>query len=327
VSSWLGDSYCVSCIRQVPPEDALIRLGGDAVTRSTLAEAVSSAGSFDAGYRRMAVAALAGDWSVLLEVHGIEGSRPEVLRALSRGTEVYSAFSTVGPSIVSFAADGELVTAFDPRGTYRRWGRDPERLTGPIADEDVVDPLAFLERVTGVTVSRALFTGTLAATAVTPLLDDPPRSLANHVLRQCDTELAAAVDAAPPMVQRRVAAAEARWWADGAGIADEPAVRDALTRAADGGSGLVADDTPLGRLIRAWCDDAHFVATASTDPRAAGHLAPDQRERTFRRMTAGQVVRAALYPDPQVACYEALRDLPVNPDLAGRREVILGTLR
>jgi len=79
-------------------------------------------------------------------------------------------------------------------------------------------------------VSGELFTGTLVATAVTPLLDDAPRSLANHVLRQCDTELAAAIDAAPPMVQRRDAAAEARWWADRAGIADDPAVRDVLTR-------------------------------------------------------------------------------------------------
>jgi hypothetical protein len=87
-TSWLGDSYCVSLVRDLAADTALTRLGADQVRVLTLAEAVQLGGPFDAGYPLMAVATSAGTWTAVLEVHGIEGSRPEALRALSRDTEV-----------------------------------------------------------------------------------------------------------------------------------------------------------------------------------------------------------------------------------------------
>jgi len=55
-TSWLGDSYCVSLIRDLAADTALNRLGGDQVRVLTLAEAVQLGRSFDAGYPLIAVA-------------------------------------------------------------------------------------------------------------------------------------------------------------------------------------------------------------------------------------------------------------------------------
>ena len=65
---------------------------------------------------------------VLLEVTGFEGSRPEVLAALSRGGRAWSLFRGVHSSRLSYAADGRVLVTLDPSDPHGRVGPEPDAL-------------------------------------------------------------------------------------------------------------------------------------------------------------------------------------------------------
>jgi hypothetical protein len=74
----------------------------------------------------------------LLEINGIQGRRPEVLRRLSDGARVHSAHRNLeGDSQLSYAVYGELVTALDGEDPENRNGGEPDAL-----DDDLGDLLA-----------------------------------------------------------------------------------------------------------------------------------------------------------------------------------------
>ncbi len=109
----------------------LRRLGGERSRPRTLTvgEAGELSGSFHAGYPQLVLVARAGGWAVAVEDNGWEGSRPEVLRALSRGTRAVSVYRNVNAlGYFSDAVDGELLVRFELLSPQRRWGSQPDLL-------------------------------------------------------------------------------------------------------------------------------------------------------------------------------------------------------
>src|SRR5687767_4735341 len=97
----------------------------------TLAEAGALSGSFHAGYPQFVLAARRGDWVVDVEDNGWEGSRPEVLRAVSASTRAVSVYENVNAQgYFSLAVDGAVAVQFELLFPWRRSGSQPDLLVG-----------------------------------------------------------------------------------------------------------------------------------------------------------------------------------------------------
>src|SRR6266536_1885952 len=132
--AWLKDDdwvFCFSLVRGLDQVEVLRRFGGERnqPRTLTLGEAGHLSGSFHAGYPQLILVTKAGGWSVAVEDNGWEGTRPEVLRALSRGTRAVSVHSTVGAlGHFNYAVDGEVLVSFELLFPHRRWGSQPDLL-------------------------------------------------------------------------------------------------------------------------------------------------------------------------------------------------------
>jgi hypothetical protein len=359
--AWLKDDwvFCFSLVRGLDEVEVLRRFGGERSQPRTLTlgEAGQLSGSFHAGYPQLILVAKAGGWSVAVEDNGWEGTRPEVLRALSRGTRAVSVHSTVGAlGHFNYAIDGEVLVSFELLFPQRRLGSQPDlllpqmRAVGldpdrhePSYDDAVISALALAERITGVHLDPTLLDGPLVGAQITPLLDDPP---ASFFLPGEDAELAAAIDHAAEGVLRRAAATAARHAVQLAQLEHDLVVVEALAVAEAGQARQVDDHSPLGWRIRTWAVEATICDRVLNDPRASLdaqrieasllHAAGRAAKQPLKdpspwlgrsgsalrlRSNAGQAVRAALFTDPRTAVYatlEKLRYLPGNPWMAIR---------
>jgi Family of unknown function (DUF6461) len=350
----LREAYCFSFVRGLDEAEVLRRVGGERSRPRplTAAQAAELSSSFQAGYPQLVLVTRAGGWAVAVEDNGWEGSRPEVLRALSDGTRAVSVYRNVNAfGQFSHAADGELLVQFEPLFPRRRWGTrpdlllpqmravglDPDRDEPPYEDIDTA-ALALAERVTGVRLDPSMLEGPLLAAEVAPLLDDPP---ASFFLDAEDAELAAAVDRVGPDLLRQAAAAAARRAVELARLDHDPVVTGALAAAEAGQALVVGDHSALGWRIRTWDVEVRVGGWVANDPsasleaqrreadllRAAGQaadrplkdpspwLGPNWSALVLR-WRAGQAVRAALFADPRTALYatlEQLRHLPGDP--------------
>jgi hypothetical protein len=365
---WLREAFCITLVRGLDEVQVLRRLGGERSQPRTLTagEAGELSYSFHAGYPQIVLAARAGGWAVAVEDNGWEGSRPEVLRALSAGTQAVSVYRNVNAlGYFSDAVDGEVLVQFELLFPQRRWGSQPDLLLPQMRavglDPDSQEPpygevdtaaLALAERVTGVHLDPRMLEGPLPAAEITPLLDDPP---ASFFFGGEDTALTAAVDQAAPGVLRRAAATAARPGVQLAQLDHDPVVMEALAAAEAGQARQVDDYSPLGWRIRTWAVEAAIPGRLRNDPsasldaqrnrasllRAAGQAAEQQPLKDpspwlgragsalVLRWRAGQAVRAALFADPRTALYatlEQLRYLPGDPWMA-IRAATLGVLR
>jgi hypothetical protein len=356
---WLRGAFCITLARGLDEVEVLRRFGGERSQPRplTVAEAAQLSGSFHAGYPQLVLVATAGGWAVAVEGNGWQGWRPEVLRALSRGTQAVSVFDNGGEGYFSHAADGGLLVQFELLFPRRRWGSQPDLLLAQMRavglDPDFRQPpggefdaagLALATRVTGVHLDPSMLDGPLLAAEVAPLLDDPPASLS--LVEADDVELAAAVDQAAPGVLRRAAAAAARDAVRLAQLDHDPVVAEALAAAEAGQARQVDDHSPLGWRIRAWAVEVRIAERVRNDPaapldaqrrqasllRAAGQAAEQPPKdpspwlgrsgsALLLRWRAGQAVRAALLADPRTALsatLEQLRYLPGDPWMAIR---------
>jgi hypothetical protein len=364
---WLRQAFCITLVRGLDEVEVLRRLGGERsqARALTAVEAGELSVSFHAGYPQLGMVARAGGWAVAVEDNGWEGSRPEVLRALSRGTQAVSVFSNVNAlGYFSDAVDGEVLVQFEPLFPQRRWGSQPDLLLPqmrsvgldpawqePPYGEVCTAALALAERVTGVRLHPSMLEGPLAAAEIAPLLEDPPASFS---LAGEDAELVAAIDQAAPAMLRRAAATAARQAVRLAQLDHDPVLADALAVAEAGHAREVDDRSPLGWRIRGWAVEARIVDRVRNDPfasldaqrREASLLGPLGRaaERPLKdpspwlgrggaglllRLGAAEAVRAALFADPRTALYatlERLRVLPGDPWTA-IRAAALGVLR
>jgi hypothetical protein len=349
---WLRERFCITLVRGLDAAEVLQRFGGERSQPRplTVTEAGELSGSIHAGYPQLILVARARGWSVAVEDNGVEGWRPEVLRALSRDTQAVSVLDNGSEGYFSSAADGALLVQFELLFPQRRWGSQPDLLLPQMRavglDPDWQQPpgeldtaaLALAERVTGVHLDPSILDGPLLAAEIAPLLDDPP---ASPSLAGEDTALAAAVDQATPEVLRRAAAAAARQAVQLAQLDQDPVIVAALAAAEAGQARQVDDHSPLGWRIRTWAVEVRIAERVRNDPH--GSLdAQQQAARLLRaaglaagppptdpspwlgrnwsalalRWRAGQAVRAALFPDPRTALYatlEQLRSLPDDP--------------
>ena len=182
---WLREAFCITLVRGLDQAEVLRRLGGEQSQPRTLtaAEAGELSGSFDAGYPQLVLAARAGGWSVAVEDNGWEGSRPEVLRALSGGTQAVSVYRNVEAlGYFNYAVAGEVLVGFELLFPQRRWGSqpdlllpqmravglDPDRQQPPHGEFDTA-ALALAERVTGVHLDPSMLEGPLHGGEIAPL--------------------------------------------------------------------------------------------------------------------------------------------------------------
>jgi Family of unknown function (DUF6461) len=316
---WLREAFCFTLVRGLDEPELLARFGGERgrPQTMTLAEAAELSMSFHAGYPQFVLATRRGGWTVAVEDNGWEGSRPEVLRAVSAGTRAVSVYMNVNAlGHVSLAEDGGLLVQFEPLFPERRSGARPDLLVDQMRavglDPDGASPLiggadlaalALAERVTGVRLDPELLEGPMTGVEIFPLLEDPPVSF------------------------------------DLAG--QDPVVAEALAAGEAGRARPVDDRSPLGWRIRTWDVESNVAARVLNDPsasldaqlreaqllRAAGRT-PDRPLKDpspwlgqaglalVVRWRAGLAARAALLADPRTAAYATLEQLRV---LAGDR--------
>jgi hypothetical protein len=349
---WLREAFCITLVRGLDQREVLGRFGGERSRPRTLTAVAAGelSGSFQAGYPQIVLVTKADGWAVAVEDNGWEGSRPEVLRALSGGTQAVSVYRNVNAlGYFSDAVDGQLLVQFEPLFPQRRWGSRPDLLLPQMRavglDPDWDEPpygdidtaaLALAERVTGVHLDAALLDGPLLGAEIAPLLADPPASFS---LPEQDAELGAAIEEATPAARRQAAATAARQAVELAQLDHDPVVAEALAAAEAGQALPVGDASALGRRIRTWAVEAAIPGRLRNDPAAsldaqrrhanllgaAGQLprpAPEDPSRWLapqgvdalrRRSLAAQAVRAALFADPRTAVSATLEQLRYLP--------------
>jgi len=125
-SSPLRDEACITLVSP-PNAGKIVRgFGGDLVgARQMSLAALDMPGADEPALAVRTV----GAWLLVVEVNGWQGSRPEVLRQISAGGRAVSVYWNVNPTArFSYAASGQLLTAFEAMTPDRRWGADPDGL-------------------------------------------------------------------------------------------------------------------------------------------------------------------------------------------------------
>lgn len=210
-------------------------------------------------------------WTVLLEPHGHQGARLDVLPALSAGGRAVSAI-------------------WDATGRARLREAEHGRLTSSVT----TDPAAALtsaERITGVRLDGGLLDAPLPAVRLDPKISPlVPGTFANHpALAGLGVLLAGPEPADLPRLATLAAGLVARHL----GIAGEPAVAAALA-ALHAGAAL---DGPRARLAEL----ADRYAAVRDDPGTP----PDEMRAAFYRFHGARAVLAALGDDPAEAAWQA----------------------
>lgn len=122
----IGEAACVTLVRSGDPAHVARALGGR-VRRSRRANLTQAAE--DLGGDPVVAVRSVDSWVLAVEVNGWQGSRPEVLRRVSQGTRAVSTFWNVnGVTRFSYAASGQVMTAFEAMSPEQREGADPDFL-------------------------------------------------------------------------------------------------------------------------------------------------------------------------------------------------------
>ncbi|NUT04738.1 MAG: hypothetical protein HOV76_14760 [Hamadaea sp.] len=193
----LGEIYCVTLLRGLDPAEVLRRFGARTSTEMTFAEldlAVSdftmvTGGGEGGGY--VGVVAT-GDGCAAVEPSGWSGTDDPTLERLSAGTDVVSVLRhDYADDSFSYAAEGMVITTFDPITPEHRSGTDPDRLAGlmrefglpleegseeewdqrfaDLSEHGLARMFAMAARLTGVTFTADLLNGPLLVGAITDL--------------------------------------------------------------------------------------------------------------------------------------------------------------
>jgi Family of unknown function (DUF6461) len=166
-----SDSFCLTAVQGMTVDEALKRFDGY--------PGWAVAGLAESGQRAIAVypdelptviADEVDGWVLLAENNGWHGTKTSVLRRLSAGTVVSSAFWNVNlDSTISLARGGEVLAAFD----FVIGRKPPAALVPHLDGLEFTDPyrmtaeaLAFVERVSGVRLTVEWATGRHPASAI-----------------------------------------------------------------------------------------------------------------------------------------------------------------
>lgn len=293
-SSVLRDGACVTLVASAdgdPPDvDAVVRgFGGDpAVGRRA---SLASLGMPPPDQPVLAIRDLR-PWLLTVEPNGWQGSRPEVLRRISAGGRVVSAYWNVNHTTrFCYAASGQVLTAFEVMSPGVRDGADPDCLEEARAGlpwetgARVPLMLALASRVTGLRVARDWLDGEFTVVPVTPADDDPTAEVnpATESLTYEDGPLAWALWRADDAARVRVAGIAARY------AADEAAGHDARTPRGRDGSG----EAPATRRDHARTGPWFWAKTAAREASGLNPLAA-----AFKSVTAAHLCLQSLHvPD------------------------------
>ncbi|QUH04609.1 hypothetical protein HUO13_30975 [Saccharopolyspora erythraea] len=242
-----------------------------------------------------------GEWSLVVEDNGWQGTRDEVLRRVSAGTEAVSAFWNVDRlTRFSYAVDGELWTAFEAPLPEYRVGSRPDALEGVRAGMSWSDAeresgtvplmLALAARVTGQTLTPSRFEGdfvTFPVAAWPDDLRDVPDAL-DRLDGRYPRELIEALRVADDAARRRAAVAVARRAVQSAECLDHPVISAVLASAADGGR---MDRAAISEAVREWTWLLHLHRATS---------------KVRNQVRAAEVLRQATHDDPLVAVFTTL---------------------
>jgi hypothetical protein len=216
-SSPLRDGACITLVGPPDAEGVVRGFGGDLSEARPMSLAAVGMPTVDEP--TIAVRDV-GEWLLVVEVNGWQGSRPEVLRRVSAGGRVVSVYWNVEATTrFSYAVSGQLLTAFEAMTPDRRFGADPDALETarsglPWATGDWVPLLlALAARVTGVGMRPQWLEGDFLVVPVEPPDDDPATSVypPTEPLTYDDGPLAWALLRAGDAARARVAETAARY--------------------------------------------------------------------------------------------------------------------
>jgi Family of unknown function (DUF6461) len=235
-SRYLGG--CITYVRSHEEDEVLRRFGGDLTTSQTmtLRDVYEAQMEEDLPYgaSSMVLADTIGEWVVIYEDVGIQGIRNEVLRQVSRGTEMVSVSWTQTIDQFVYAVDGEIVTRFEPLAPYRRSGSDPDRLNSYMADlpfkpgNAVKSALVLAERITNVVFEPDWFYTERRCVVVTPLPKEPYSEAKPEQtpIARSHPEMFTAIRNTSAIVQRQIALLAAERAATESGLDSDQTVRD-----------------------------------------------------------------------------------------------------
>ena len=224
----LRDGACITLVGPPDAEGVVRGFGGDLSEARPMS--LAALGMPDVDHPTVAVREV-GEWLLVVEVNGWQGSRPEVLRRVSAGGRVVSVYWNVNMTTrFSYAVSGQLLTAFEAMTPGRRFGADPDVLETvraglPWATGGSVPLLlALAARVTGVGVRPDWLEGDFLVVPVEPPDDDPATSVypPTEPLTHDDGPLAWALLRAGDAARIRVAGTAARYAADALARPDVP---------------------------------------------------------------------------------------------------------
>lgn len=233
------EAVCVTYARGADADGMIRAFGGDPADapEMTLDEHAEEMARHRYGSVPQAVLVTCeGDWLVSVEDNGFQGSRPEVLRPLSRDAPAMSVFWNVnGANEFAYAVNGRKAVSFDMNHPGERHGADAHLLDReidalPFGLERQGYPagLTLAERLTGVRITGELLSRRFRRAVLTPVPADlVPDALAGHpvlaepLIRRLLADPSAE---ALPAVRLRIAESIA----DDAGIAGEPLIAEVL---------------------------------------------------------------------------------------------------
>lgn len=245
-----------------------------------------------------------GDWLLVVEDNARQGTRQEVLRRVSEGTEVVSAFwNAHALTRFSRAVDGEVRTSFEALMPDCREGTRPDDLervraglpwatteSGNAGANTVELMLALSARITGETLEPDWFGGDFETYPVAEWPDDLPQVqdvVDPRAGREHPPELVAALRTADCCGRRRAAWAVARRVLEAAECLDHPVISKTLSALSRG----LVDKVAINEAVRLW----QWQITA--------HRATS---RARRQVGAAEVLRQATNDNALVAVLAAL---------------------
>ncbi|OXM60778.1 DUF6461 domain-containing protein [Amycolatopsis vastitatis] len=311
-TSPLGEAACVTMVKTTDVDAVMRGFGGVAGEARTIPFA-EAGNDLDEAY---AVAVCRqGEYVVAIEVNGFQGSRPEVLRRVSRLGETVSAFWNIEAlTRFSYAVDGRVETAFEAGADSWKEGEDPDCLAPLVAEIDWeaghwrTGLLLLAARLTGQTFTEDWLDGEVLVAPIAEHLEDVhPVTPGFESLEYQHPVLAAALHRAEDELLLTVARAAVDEVVASAGVPGGDTEFDELVRMARyeaGASGYGSYASGADRLQLVALDAVRALRTA-----------PNPLTAAFKTIDAAKLAKQLdrLDPAPMLARFLELLGSPPAP--------------
>jgi hypothetical protein len=289
---------------------------GEAVGR-TLAEAEAGESSPDEGYGPFVRVGRSGEWLFAWEETSAEGIRPEVLQRVSSSGQAAAVRHALDAfAQFAYAVGGALVSQVVTIPPYTRQGSDPDRFLSllrrvgldaeTVAEQGADDeelPLSWLEAVLmvaeqalGLSLTRQEVGGRWPSARILPLLDEVsvPGQGSDWQFSINDPVVDLLVRYAPAQAVATLVAVQAQMLLEDTGLAEHAGLQDAVRAAARGQQREVANEEPLGLILRGLMREWYVAQRDAEIGPAPGQVPPQERYASAARADAVRAVRAVL---------------------------------